>query len=74
LPENSRCGKKGRLDVAGIVSPPVFEHDRKEGIDALDPRTDECRRLATHVTTERNITTPGLNWEFDPEVLEWGNQ
>ena len=66
--------KTAGLDVAGIISPPVFENGLKAGIDAMDPRTNERRHLAIPVQTDRNITTTGLKWEFDPGVLEWGNQ
>lgn len=59
--------------AAGLVSPPVFQNGIKIGIDVLDVRSGQLRRLANlrlknggEITTER--------WKFNPEVLRWGNQ
>jgi nucleoside-triphosphatase THEP1 len=60
------------IDVAGVISPAVFEEGKKIGIDLLDPRTGERKRLAnlrhqeeTGIFTER--------WAFDSQIMQWGN-
>jgi nucleoside-triphosphatase THEP1 len=65
--------------VYGVVSPPVFDAGHKVGIDLMDIRTDERRRLAVgrqdarqKLADKPDIST--LHWTFDPFVLAWGNQ
>lgn len=60
--------------VAGLVSPPIIENGIKIGIDAVDLRGGQRRRLARLRTgvDDGEIATPG--WTFDAEVLRWGNQ
>jgi nucleoside-triphosphatase THEP1 len=61
-----------KIDVAGVISPAVFEGGQKIGIDLLDPRTGDRKRLAilrhqeeTGIFTER--------WAFDSDIMQWGN-
>ena len=71
--EIARIAVEADLDVAGIVSPAVFEGDRKIAIDAMDLRSRESRRLAILNGGEKT----GLDtrrWSFNPEVVSWGNQ
>lgn len=62
-------------DVAGILSPPVFENGEKTGIRAQNLRTGETRPLAslnTHLPPP-NYQLPIGNWLFSPSALAWGN-
>ncbi len=61
------------LDVAGIVSPAVFEGDKKIAIDAKNLRTGKCRRMA-ELQGEKKTGLETRRWSFDPEVVSWGNQ
>jgi nucleoside-triphosphatase THEP1 len=62
-------------DVAGLLSPAVFDKGRKVAIDALDLRSGERRRLAqlrTAVEAVEELCTPA--WCFDTATIAWGNQ
>lgn len=66
-------------DVAGILSPPVFENDVKTGILAQNLRTRETRPLAQALPSHpgRGAGGEGLplgQWLFDPSTLAWGNE
>jgi nucleoside-triphosphatase len=59
-------------EVKGLLSPPVFENQQKVGFDLVRIETGERRKFAR----KRSKTTKALSkiqWEFDPEVMEWGN-
>lgn len=59
-------------DVAGLLSPAVFESGRKTGILAQDLRSGEQRPLAR--AEDRPPFTLQLgDWHFDPAVLDWGD-
>jgi nucleoside-triphosphatase len=63
-------------DVAGLLSPAVFENGIKTGILVEDLRTSESRSLAV-LTTQSPVTNYQLplgQWLFDPTVVDWGNQ
>ncbi|MDW8070025.1 MAG: nucleoside-triphosphatase [Anaerolineae bacterium] len=62
-------------DVAGLLSPAVFDKGRKVAIDAFDLRSGERRRLAwtrTSAASAEALCT--LAWCFDPATVAWGNQ
>ncbi|MGC8879331.1 MAG: nucleoside-triphosphatase [Anaerolineae bacterium] len=62
-------------DVAGLISPAVFDGGIKVAIDALNLRSGERRRLAyawTAVTPPEELCTPA--WCFDAATVAWGNQ
>jgi nucleoside-triphosphatase THEP1 len=60
------------LQVAGLVSPAVFEGREKIGIDLLDLATREKRRLA--LRRQPPATDPDARrWQLDESVLQWGN-
>lgn len=58
--------------MAGLLSPPVWTNGRKSAIELLALATGERRRLAA--ARQRNdsglVTT---HWQFDPDVLAWGD-
>lgn len=70
-------------DVAGILSPPVFENGEKVGILAKNLRTGETRPLAQLSPSHSPLPTsdfplptfhfPLGQWLFSPSALAWGN-
>jgi nucleoside-triphosphatase THEP1 len=66
-----RAGARG-IPVAGLVSPAVFEGEVKTGIDMLDLGSGERRRLAIR-RGEPEIGQETTCWQFDDEILNWGN-
>jgi nucleoside-triphosphatase THEP1 len=63
-------------DVAGLLSPAIFENEVKTGILTQDLRTGESRPLAVLATQSPFAThhLPLGQWLFDPSVITWGNQ
>lgn len=61
------------LDAAGLISPAVFEGERKVGIEVRDIRTGHSHRLArvNEGAASAGLSTPG--WIFDEGVMAWGN-
>jgi nucleoside-triphosphatase THEP1 len=60
-------------EIAGLLSPAVFEDGLKIGIELLDLASGERRPLASL----RGSASSGLmtaDWLFEPETLAWGNQ
>jgi nucleoside-triphosphatase len=67
-----RQAQKAGWRIAGVLSPPVFEGDRKVGIDLLDLSTGQRKRLAN--TREGEGDGPQtIRWAFDGDALAWGN-
>jgi nucleoside-triphosphatase THEP1 len=65
------AGEEG-WQVSGLCSPAVFTASSKTGIDVLDLRTAERRRLAGN--RAQHLQGPLThNWEFDESVLSWAN-
>lgn len=60
------------ISVGGLVSPAVFEDDRKVGIDLRDLCSGAQRRLAVRREGSGNDRVTE-DWQFDEETLEWGN-
>lgn len=60
------------LDVAGVISPPVYAHGGKVAIEAMDAATGERRRLAER-PPPNGAGTAGLGWRFDAAALAWGD-
>lgn len=60
-------------DIAGVVSPAVFQEQQKIGIDLLDPRTRVQKRLADLRSVEETASVT-QHWNFLPESMDWGNQ
>jgi nucleoside-triphosphatase len=64
--------KEHALELAGVISPAVFEGVEKTAIDLTDVRSGECRRLAE----KRRDNSAGIltdRWVFNSAVLDWGN-
>lgn len=69
-------------DVAGLLSPGVFENGVKTGILAQDLRTGETHPLArvhpapdpANAMQTESFSLAFGNWLFDPSTFIWGNQ
>lgn len=60
------------LDIAGVISPAVFEGGEKTAIDLVDISRGESRRMAE----KRKEDSSGIitdRWGFDSAVLDWGD-
>lgn len=69
LVENAR---REVLEIAGLLSPPVYVNGVKTAIEVEDLRSGERKILARRRIDERgSIQTK--RWSFDTEVLNWGN-
>lgn len=61
-------------DVAGILSPAIFDGGDKVGIAALDLRTGERRLLARRRSPADPAVLPGTpGWVFDAATLAWAD-
>lgn len=61
------------IDVKGIVSPGVFDGEKKIAIEMMDLAAGESRlfaRLAEETTTDLQFG----DWSFSQETLQWANQ
>jgi nucleoside-triphosphatase THEP1 len=58
-------------DVSGIVSPAVFDKSEKTGIDVIDLKTKEQRRLAYTRHHDKIFGPKTIKWSFDQKVLTW---
>ncbi len=65
--------RNARFRVGGVISPAVFEGEKKIAIDAIDLKSGTRKRLAelrdsyqTDLETQR--------WSFYPEIIDWGNK
>jgi nucleoside-triphosphatase len=59
--------------IGGVLSPALFEQGEKIGIDTIDLRTDERRRLADHFDPAHGGPST-QRWSFHTEVIAWGNE
>ncbi len=69
----AELARQADWDVAGVLSPALFEGDERVAIQVEDVRRGERRLLA------RRAAQPGggsfnLGWVFDPQALQWGNE
>lgn len=60
-------------DVAGLLSPGLFEAGQKTAIQVEELRSGERRLLASSAPRPGFALTFG-RWHFDRTVLDWGNQ
>jgi nucleoside-triphosphatase len=59
-------------DVAGLLSPGVFEAGQKTAIQVEDLRSGE-RRLLASIEPRPGFDLPFGQWHFDRAALAWGN-
>jgi nucleoside-triphosphatase THEP1 len=60
-------------DVAGLLSPAVFEGGEKTAIDVINLRDGERRRLA-ELNSGAGAKLETKRWSFFSEPVSWGNQ
>lgn len=69
----AKIANENGFSVAGILSPGIFEGNRKLGIGVKDLFSWEERQLARlRENEDAELATP--RWVFDPAVLDWANQ
>jgi nucleoside-triphosphatase THEP1 len=61
------------IEVAGVISPAVFENEKKTAINLQDVRSGELRRLA-EIRRGDSAGVMTDHWAFDSQTLEWGNR
>jgi nucleoside-triphosphatase THEP1 len=62
-------------DIAGILSPAVWEASEKIAIEAIDLGSGEVRRLANRYTqADNNLGPKTKRWQFNADTLAWCNQ
>ena len=61
------------LQIAGVISPGIFEGSRKVAIELIDLTSRESRLLA-RLTEEEETGLRFGDWSFFEETLAWGNQ
>lgn len=62
-----------KIDVAGLLSPAVFENGEKTAIDLLEVISGNRRRLAD-IRKSESIGIMTDHWVFDSQTIEWGNR
>ena len=68
-----KIARERRIQVAGLISPGIFEGGEKIAIDALDLKSGTKRRLA-ELKENQTLGLETKRWSFYPEVVLWGNQ
>jgi nucleoside-triphosphatase len=58
--------------IGGVLSPAVFEEGEKIGIDAIDLRTRERRRLADRFDPAHHGPNT-RRWSFHADTIKWGD-
>ena len=68
--------KKEGWKVRGVFSPGLFVDGRKNAIEVVNLENNERRLLAVNKSKSNMDTNEKmpLHWDFDPQVLEWGNR
>lgn len=61
-------------DVAGVISPAVFNGSEKTGIEVLDLRSGESRQFARRPLDPLGKPTAHSGWVYDQIALAWGNE
>jgi nucleoside-triphosphatase len=70
----ARLAELARLEgrtVAGVLSRAIVQGGRKTGIEVEDLCSGRRRLLATEAARHGSLS--GLGWDFEPEVLIWGD-
>ena len=68
-----QLAQEARIRVGGVISPAVFEGDKKTAIDVLDLISGTRKRLA-ELRTSHQADLETQRWSFDSEVVDWGNK
>jgi len=65
--------KEEGVQMAGLLSPAVFDKGKKVGIDVINLKNWERRHLAVWKEKDQTEVEP-RHWLFYPEIVQWGNQ
>ncbi len=65
--------KEAGVQLAGLISPAVFSEGEKTGIDVINLKNGERRRLAV-LRDEEQTGLETKRWSFINETLQWGDQ
>lgn len=68
-----QAARESGFRVGGVVSPAVFEEDKKTAIDVLDLKSGFRKRLAA-LGAHQQTGLETKRWSFFPEVVDWANQ
>ena len=64
-----QAGKK----LSGVISPGIYEGDRKIGILTEDIQSGESRQIA-RFSPGWDLENPNREWDFDQKTISWGNE
>ena len=67
-----KLAQEARIRVGGVISPAVFEGNRKIAIDVIDLKSGIRKRLAV-LKTPHQTDLETQRWSFYAEVVDWGN-
>jgi len=70
------AAQKAGWKVSGLASPPVYDGQVRSAIEVQNLASGERKTLAVRRSEVQGDAT-GIhtrNWQFDPQVLAWGNQ
>ena len=68
-----KLAQETNIRVGGVISPAVFEGDKKIAIDALDLKSGIRNRLA-ELRTSQQSDLETQRWSFFSDVVTWGNK
>jgi len=68
-----QLAQEAKVRVGGVISPAVFEGDKKTAIDVVDLKSGTRKRLA-ELRTSHQTDMETERWAFYSEVLDWGNE
>ncbi len=61
-------------DVAGVLSPAIFDGSERTGLEALDLRRGESRQFARRSGNGQGNPSAQGGWVYDQIALAWGNE
>jgi iron complex transport system ATP-binding protein len=69
----ARLAEESGMQVRGVLSPGVYQGERKNAIDARAIESGETRQLAT-LQDQRTSELSTPRWRFKPETVAWVNE
>lgn len=68
-----QLAQDAQIRIRGVISPAVFEDDKKTAIDVIDLKSGVRKRLAD-LRSSRPSDLETQRWSFFPEIVNWGNE
>ena len=65
--------REGGLTVEGVLSPGIFEDNKKIAVEIVDLKSDSSRLIAKLAGIEQTGLRYG-DWSFFQEAIDWANQ